>query len=894
MEKEFPFVGRVAEMAHTIRLLRKAWKSRKPLNIVVVGERGIGKTRFLKEVKKEADGLGYGVLSHRCQEWDRYYPLRTVEALIRLLLGESPEWRPKNPSSLVERIGSSFPKLSMDEQEERFICWFLGASEDTKKAKLEKETVKGLAGSLLNRFLEQKSKSLPLLVLIDDIHYSDVLSREIFANRSRRVTLLVSTLTSSPSPFQRPVEMIRLVPLTARDIERLLVEEFGEETSVKDLAEQLYETTDGYPLHIVQILASIQDDEDALEKLRGLVSGKETQRAFKAVVKRLRLLDADSLKLLKAASLIADRVPFSILRRLFGHDFPYRSVLSALQRYRLAHIEVEGETKVLCFSHGVVKEAAFSLLEEDEKKRLRIAVADELKRHYERNIERYLVSIASLYEDAGEKRSAADTYLKAGEHFLGMGVPPSAEEAFRKALRLSKSKRTRQKALLGLMGVLDIESRLQECVAVAERFFALSPPPDIKAEGLVLLSHIHTVAGNLSKAEEYAQEALEEAEEGNNLKVAGRALTLLAVASLHKGDIGGASRLAKKSKKVAERLEDPYLLGSALNTLGIVSAAEGRLNEARSLFRRSAEEFRKAGYLLKAATITGNVAATMVESGEFKDAVSHYIEAIEVFRKLSASDSDALARHNTAVALIALGEYKRALQMLRTALGIFRRTKSPLGKGRGLVLKASCLLKMGRLQDALTSWRKAEALIKKDSRWVDDVLLRTIRTEIALYQKDIDEALSLSEKLLEEAEEKGAQARRFRLLTLRLRVLIAAERLDEAELIASALEKSAFKESPHFKASAKATLAQFYARKGEIEKAEKTLEEALGIGNLSRDTYAETYLILGGEALKAGKPQKAEKFLKTAEEEYSHLVEKGYREDELKRVREHLKNLNRS
>ena len=100
----FPFVGRVAETGRATRLLRKVPALSAGLNILVTGERGVGKTRFIQELMQQARGLGYKMMFQRCQKWDRYRPFVTISGLVRQLLGRPPGWTPRNIDTVVKSI----------------------------------------------------------------------------------------------------------------------------------------------------------------------------------------------------------------------------------------------------------------------------------------------------------------------------------------------------------------------------------------------------------------------------------------------------------------------------------------------------------------------------------------------------------------------------------------------------------------------------------------------------------------------------------------------------------------------------------------------------------------------------------------------------------------------
>lgn len=85
-------------------------------------------------------------------------------------------------------------------------------------------------------------------------------------------------------------------------------------------------------------------------------------------------------------------------------------------------------------------------------------------------------------------------------------------------------------------------------------------------------------------------------------------------------------------------------------------------------------------------------------------------------------------------------------------------------------------------------------------------------------------------------------------------------------------------------ASLKAALSRLAAKEGDFARAGRLLREAFATGTLERESYAEALLCLGEALLSAGKSGEARQCLGSAKEEYSALVQNGYRTRESDKI----------
>jgi predicted ATPase len=382
--KEFPFVGRVAEIAHCMRLLGKTPAIDESLTILVTGELGIGKTRFLQEMVPWARASGYRVLLHHCQEWNRYQPFDTLSTFLRLLFGKPSGWTPRSIETMINAISQRFPQFSLNEQEKELLYWLFGGSKVSKRTKiLDERSRRGMITTLFGKILQQQIQQQPFLLLaLDDIHQSDSLSADylLSANLGKGTVLMTSALSVASPPVQRDAKEVSLLVLGKDEVKQLLLAQFGLNFQAERFVPELLRITGGNPLHLVQLLALVPVDEVPAARLTRILEAKRPSEAFEAAVQRLQSLNAPSLRLITSASLIEDSFPIPILKRVMGARFPLKTVLRNLRRHSIVRVESHRGRNVFHFEHGIVREAAYSLLDEVKKKHLHAAAAAALKR----------------------------------------------------------------------------------------------------------------------------------------------------------------------------------------------------------------------------------------------------------------------------------------------------------------------------------------------------------------------------------------------------------------------------------------------------------------------------------------------------------------------------------
>ena len=193
-------VGRSAELRTLDGLLDGA-AARRAGAVELVGEPGIGKTRLLGELGRRADARGMLVLSGSASEFERDLPFWVfVDALDEYLAGLPPGNLDGLDTDVRGQLGVLFPSLS-----------------PRVSPPPAREDARYRTHRAVRRCLEVLAARMPLVLLLDDLHWADPGSVDLLGalagdhpglrlpSRAARIRLvttsigpMASTVTSSP------------------------------------------------------------------------------------------------------------------------------------------------------------------------------------------------------------------------------------------------------------------------------------------------------------------------------------------------------------------------------------------------------------------------------------------------------------------------------------------------------------------------------------------------------------------------------------------------------------------------------------------------------------------------------------------------------------------------
>ena len=187
-------VGRGDELQVATRALTAALDGH-PVHLLIAGEAGVGKTRFVSEIAATAAELGMRVVSGGCANIGQGG--LPYGALVEALRGVASELDPDELAAAVGPAAADLARLAPD------IAPRLATGPDTDPA-LEPWQQARLMESLLG-FLGRLAATAPVLLAIEDVHWADPATRETltFLVRSLRTERVLVVMTFRADELHR-------------------------------------------------------------------------------------------------------------------------------------------------------------------------------------------------------------------------------------------------------------------------------------------------------------------------------------------------------------------------------------------------------------------------------------------------------------------------------------------------------------------------------------------------------------------------------------------------------------------------------------------------------------------------------------------------------------------
>jgi DNA-binding NarL/FixJ family response regulator/tetratricopeptide (TPR) repeat protein len=211
--------------------------------LTVEGEPGIGKTRLLSELRERAEGRGHLVLSGSAAEFEREMPFGVwVDALDAYVASQDPDAHDDWDADLLDELAGVLPSLRSPGRGPGS-----GLADERYRAH-----------RAARRLLELLSSSAPVVVVLDDLHWSDGASIELIGALLRRGPDAPVLLALSFRPGQASARLA--AALAVPSIGRLVLEQLSEAEAVELLRDtdpaavaDIYRHGGGNPFYLEQL-----------------------------------------------------------------------------------------------------------------------------------------------------------------------------------------------------------------------------------------------------------------------------------------------------------------------------------------------------------------------------------------------------------------------------------------------------------------------------------------------------------------------------------------------------------------------------------------------------------------------------------------------------------------
>jgi class 3 adenylate cyclase/tetratricopeptide (TPR) repeat protein len=565
-----PLHGREAEL----RALRAAWERAAAGAggaLLVAGDPGVGKSRLLYEfVRGIEGGAGHRELEATCVSYGRAIPYHPILDLVRRDLGlldgvDDAAVRDACATRLTE-VG-----LEADADAVTLLAHFVGvtAPEDFLTrlgAQLRERTL-----ALLCQLLTRASALEPLLVIVENVHWSDPSSEEFLrtlvpAIAAHPVLLVLTTRPEAVAQWSLPsVETVLVGGLGLAESEGMICGLLDATRVARPLLDVLVAKSEGNPLYVEEILRQLQEtggvvvEHGEARLSRPDVTVPETVRDI--IAARVDRLDEALKQTLQGAAVVGRQFGAPLLARLFEGDEP--RVLKHLANLQSRDFVFLLEQLLYSFKHALTQEVVYAGLLERRRRVYHAMVGAGLEELYGDRLDDVVEILAHHYGRSAEQEKAVDYAILAGEkaqkRWANMEALTHFESALKRLDTMEDSEANRRRRIDAVLKQAETKfalGRHAEEISALEgikEIVETSADPPRRAAWYYWAGFLHSLTGAPAHVSiEYCERASEIADEGGFTELRAYAESCLAHVYLVAGQLHDGLKAGEVALEVFE------------------------------------------------------------------------------------------------------------------------------------------------------------------------------------------------------------------------------------------------------------------------------------------------------------------------------------------------------
>lgn len=682
-------VGRRAELEHLQQYLHTVHSGAGQC-VLVSGEAGTGKSRLLAELSRLAHET-FQIFPVHCYEQDRAFPYAPFVDALRLYFARRP------PEAVVTALGPLAVEFAKILPELSLVLPTVPVSPT-----LEPEAEKRRLFEALARFLTELAQAQPLLLMVEDMHWSDEISLSFLDFFTRRLgtfpVLLVMTYRPGEESAalhqllaqlnrKRMAHELALHTLTRPEVAVLLRTIFTLQRPVQpDLLDAIYDLTEGNPFFIEELLKALVASGEIIYADGALKSRPAHELHIPhsvqdAVQGRVAQLRDTTRQVLTLAAVAGRRFEFAVLQAATG--MPEPALVEVLKELVAAQLVVEQAADQFGFRHALTREAVYTSLLRRERIAQHRTIAETLEGLQPSASTTRSADLAYHFYEAEAWDRALVYSQQAGQQAQDLKAPREAIQHFTHALEAAQ----RLPAAAPLTTLYQNRGNAHDTLGMFEHaradysaaLSAAGLANDSRGEWQALIAlGLLWAARDYRQAGDYFERALGVARGSGTTTLIAHSLNRIGnwYANVEQPSTG--LDYHHEALEIFQQLDETRGLIETLDLLGMMSQLNSRLEQAYAFFQRAislahhindrqAASSCLACLTLCAASYLKNADAPATSLAE---AAAAALEAINLAGELGWRAGEAFAQCMYAMSLGPQGEYRHALIAAQAGLTI--------------------------------------------------------------------------------------------------------------------------------------------------------------------------------------------------------------------------------
>jgi class 3 adenylate cyclase/tetratricopeptide (TPR) repeat protein/regulation of enolase protein 1 (concanavalin A-like superfamily) len=544
----------------------------------------------------------------------------------------------------------------------------------------------------LRDVFETLAKRQPLLLILEDLHWSDDLSIDL-------ISLLMDELVNTPimllcvyrpehdhrvwqlsnqarrKCMDRFTEII-LNPLSSIESRELIESLLEIENLPEPTKKMIMDKSEGNPFFIEEVIRSLIEQgmiyqQDDRWIARDEIANIDVPDTIQSVIlSRVDRLQSEAKYILQCASVIGRLFKHRLLDHLTHQERELNRYISEFEDRELIYEERTVPELEYAFKHALTQEATYQSILERKRKEFHSQVAIGIESLYQERLEDYYDELAQHYSKSDDVEKAIEYLLKAGEKAKRSYANESAITHFHKALELLEGQGIDRKdwklealrglgeTYLGIGKMVEAEKAFEEAIKLAKEV-GLSPRQLVRL--CYCIGEVLWWQSRYDEAIHYCEMGLEILEDDTECLEAALINAGIAAISSAKGNREKWEECHRKDMAFIKAL--PYSVGSSHPYLGIIVVVAWVDRDLESAWEWSKELEKRAGEhhdLSALAQIWLWQGHILKARGDHKGCLSSYQKSLGMLGRIGDNKHESWCHSNIGTLLLNLGNIEEA------------------------------------------------------------------------------------------------------------------------------------------------------------------------------------------------------------------------------------------
>jgi len=439
-------VGREEELDLLLRRWSKA-KTGEGQAVLLSGEPGIGKSRLTAALLERLANEPHTRLRYFCSPQHTDSALYPIISQMERAAGFTHE---ETAQTKLDKLDALLAQSFTARQDAALLAEMLSLPSDGRYPTLDLTAQQRRQKTLeaLTRQLEALSRSNPVLMIFEDVHWLDPTSLEALGRAVDRIRTLGVLLVVTYRPeFEPPwigrsyVTALTMNRLGEREIASMIDRIIGNELLAQSVRHDIIERTDGIPLFVEEITKAVLEAAGEGATERAVTAIPSASVAVPASLQASLMARLDRLGSAKDVAQIG-----AVIGREFSHALlaavaskPEAELQSALDRLMAAGLLFRQGVPphaTYLFKHALVQDAAYGTRLREPRRVMHARIAETLRTQFAEIAENQPELLGRHFSEAGLLHQAIGYLQMAGERAVKRSANREAVTHFRKAKEL--------------------------------------------------------------------------------------------------------------------------------------------------------------------------------------------------------------------------------------------------------------------------------------------------------------------------------------------------------------------------------------------------------------------------------------------------------------------------